>query len=253
MESILKSSLFKRLAESVSKIKKLVDSSPEPPKDTKVDQPETVQHLTQADVEALRRAVSEGYARGCQDTRRLIEFRRQTKLAERRVERSVHPLRAVVAINTVSVISSKEASSSSESFIKSELDSSDENSTDLATDLSRDFSTDLVTDLSTDFSTDLATYLSTELSCSPASSVGDTSSDGSVSSETDLSSEESAASEWDLATSKPSGPDVSWSSHYPSDGSIYTSFATESEFNFFDGINNRGVNTLHPDFALDTG
>ena len=251
MESLLKSSIFKRLAESVSKIKKLVDSSPEPPKDTKVDQPETVQHLTQADVEALRRAVSEGYARGCQDTRRLIEFRRQTKLAERQVKKSVDPLRAVVAINTVSA---KEASSSSESFIVSELDSSDETladlstdlSTDLATDLSTDFSTDLATDLSTDFLTDLATDLSTELSCSPASSAGDTSADRSVSSETDLSSEESGSLQ-------PSGPDASWSSHYPSDGLTYTSFATESEFNFFDGINNRGVNTLHPDFALDTG
>lgn len=252
MESLLKSSIFKRLAESVSKIKKLVDSSPEPPKDTKVDQPETVQHLTQADVEALRRAVSEGYARGCQDTRRLIEFRRQTKLAKQQANTPVEPLGAVLVFNTVSVVSSKEASSSSESFIESELDSSDENSTDLATDLSTDFSTDLATDLSTDFSTDLATDLSTELSCSPASSAGDTSADGSVSSETDLSSEESGSLQ-------PSGPDASWSSHYPSDGSIYTSFTTESEFNFFDGINsfdginNRGVNTLHPDFALDTG
>ena len=242
MESLLKSSIFKRLAESVSKIKKLVDSSPEPPKDTKVDQPETVQHLTQADVEALRRAVSEGYARGCQDTRRLIEFRRQTKLAKQQANTPVEPLGAVLVFNTVSVVSSKEASSSSESFIESELDSSDENSTDLATDLSTDFSTDLATDLSTDLATDLLT----ELSCSPASSAGDTSADRSVSSETDLSSEESGSLQ-------PSGPDASWSSHYPSDGLIYTSFTTESEFNFFDGINNRGVNTLHPDFALDTG
>ena len=242
METLLKSSLFKRLAESVSKIKKLVDSSPEPPKDTKVDQPETVQHLTQADVEALRRAVSEGYARGCQDTRRLIEFRRQTKLAKQQANTPVEPLGAVLVFNTVSVVSSKEASSSSESFIESELDSSDENSTDLVTDLSMDFSTDLATDLSTDLATDLLT----ELSCSPASSAGDTSADRSVSSETDLSSEESGSLQ-------PSGPDASWSSHHPSDGLTYTSFTTESEFNFFDGINNRGVNTLHPDFALDTG
>ena len=221
MESLLKSSIFKRLAESVSKIKKLVDSSPEPPKDTKVDQPETVQHLTQADVEALRRAVSEGYARGCQDTRRLIEFRRQTKLAKQQANTPVEPLGAVLVFNTVSVVSSEEASSSLESFIESELDSSDENSTDLSTNLS------------------------TELSCSSASSVGDPFSDGSVSSETDLSSSKGSL--------QPSGPDASWSSHYPSDGLTYTSFTTESEFNFFDGINNRGVNTLHPDFALDTG
>ncbi len=140
MESFRKSVVFKRLSDSMSKVKKLVDTGLSKTVyavetitakyDFQDAQPAIIEPFTSIDAEDLRIIVVEAYERGYQEGKRLRELKKQRQLEQEKAKEAanklVDQLSSVCTFAAVSTASTKKSSSSTRSSFVIESSSSQE-------------------------------------------------------------------------------------------------------------------------------
>ena len=233
MESFRKSVVFKRLSDSMSKVKKLVDTglsktvSAVETITAKYDfqevQPAIIEPSTSIDAEDLQILLAEAYRRGHEEGRRLRELKKRKQLEQEKAKEAANEfddqLGSVCTFAAVSTASNKKSSSSTKSSFVTESDSSQEDSIGFSTgpEYAFEASSSSEINLPSEFSDSPNEFLSSEISLQP---------------ETSVSSKMSSSSSVET---------------------LNTSLSSDSGFIFSSRINNSGVNRRHSDFALDTG